>query len=243
MDNYVRDYQTYQETTAQRVEVSVATAYRNMYGWMASALGLSAVTAYVVMDRIVNSESFANLFFSKPVMWGMIIASFAMVIALSAAINKLSTGAASLLFALYSVLMGAWISPVLLAYTSTSVVKVFAITAGMFAGMAVFGHVTKRDLSKLGSICGMALWGIIIASLVNLFFKSSVTSYIISYISVAVFTGLTMWDVQKFKSLIYSNGVVGGESLQKIALLGALSLYLDFLNLFLNLLRIMGDRK
>jgi len=242
MDNYVKDYNYQTGATAESVSVSISTAYRNMYGWMASALGVSAATAYVVMDRIVNSESFANTFFSRPVMWGMIIASFVMVIFLSAAINKLSVTTASIVFALYAVLLGAWVSPVLLAYTSSSVIQVFLITAGMFGGMALYGHVTKRDLSKVGSICMMGLWGIILASLVNWFFKSPMVSYVISYIGVVIFSGLTMWDVQKFKTMIYS-GVYSGDSLQKVALLGALSLYLDFLNLFLYLLRIMGSRK
>ena len=172
----------------------------------------------------------------------MIIASIAMVMIISSQIHKLSFMAASLLFSLYAVLMGAWISPILLIYTSSSVFQVFAITAGTFAGMSIYGHITKKDLTKIGQIAIMAIWGLILASLVNLFMHNETMSYIISYVGVLVFCGLTMYDVQKMKVLIYQGGF-SGDDLNKVALLGALNLYLDFLNLFLYLLRILGRRK
>lgn len=240
MDNYVKNYTTSYETSS--VEGTIASVYKNMFGWMAAALCLSALSAYVVIDRIYASEAFANAFFSSSAMWIMAIASFAMVFILSGALHKLSMSTASLLFALYSVLMGAWIAPVLLIYTAESVTQVFLITAGTFGGMAVYGHITSRDLSKLGSILMMALIGIIIASLVNLFMHSSGMSLIISYISVVIFCGLTMYDVQKFKNIIYNYGQAD-DQIRKIALLGALNLYMDFLNLFLYLLRILGSRR
>lgn len=240
MDNYVKNYTTSYETSS--VEGTIASVYKNMFGWMAAALGLSALSAYVVIDRIYASEAFANAFFSSSAMWIMAIASFAMVFILSGALHKLSMTSASLLFALYSVLMGAWIAPVLLIYTAESVTQVFLITAGTFGGMAVYGHITSRDLSKLGSILMMALIGIIIASLVNIFMHSSGMSLIISYISVVIFCGLTMYDVQKFKNIIYNYGQAD-DQIRKIALLGALNLYMDFLNLFLYLLRILGSRR
>lgn len=240
MDNYVKNYSTSYETSS--VEGTIASVYKNMFGWMAAALGLSALSAYVVIDRIYASEAFANAFFSSSAMWIMAIASFAMVFVLSGALHKLSMTSASLLFALYSVLMGAWIAPVLLIYTAESVTQVFLITAGTFGGMAVYGHITSRDLSKLGSILMMALIGIIIASLVNIFMHSSGMSLIISYISVVIFCGLTMYDVQKFKNIIYNYGQAD-DQIRKIALLGALNLYMDFLNLFLYLLRILGSRR
>lgn len=242
MDNYSKDYKVDSQYGYDNVEVSVASAYKNMFAWMAGALGISAMTAFYVMDRIMKSDSFAEFFFSRGMMWGMVIASIAMVMILSSMIHKLSFITASVLFSLYAVLMGAWISPVLLIYTGESVAQVFLISAGTFAGMSIYGHLSKRDLSKIGQICGMALWGLILASLVNFFMHSGTMSYIISYVGVLIFCGLTMFDVQKMKNLIYQGGFTGND-LNKIALLGALNLYLDFLNLFLYLLRILGRRK
>ena len=241
MDNYVKNYTTSYETSS--VEGTIASVYKNMFGWMAAALGLSAGSAYVIIHLIYSSDAFAQMFLSSPAMWIMAIASFAMVFVLSGALHKLSMTTASLLFALYSVLMGAWIAPVLLVYTAESVTQVFLITAGTFAGMAFYGHITSRDLSKLGSILIMALWGVILASVVNFFMHSSGLSYIISYVAVAIFCGLTMYDVQKFKEMIYGYGGEADDNIRKIALIGALNLYLDFLNLFLYLLRSLGSRR
>ena len=240
MNNYVKDYTTSYQTTG--VEGTIASVYKNMFGWMAAALCLSALSAYVVLDRIYASEAFAQAFFSSPAMWIMAIGSFAMVMVLSGALHKMSMTTASLIFALYSVLMGAWIAPVLLIYTAQSVTQVFLITAGTFAGMAVYGHITSRDLSKLGSILMMALIGVIIASLVNIFMHSTGMAYIISYVAVLIFCGLTMYDVQRFKNIIYSYGQAD-DQIRKVALIGALNLYMDFLNLFLYLLRILGSRR
>lgn len=239
--SYVRDYSSSYSTASS--EATTASVYKNMFGWMACGLGLTSLTAFVIMDRLAKSDVFAEFFLSRGMMWFLIIASFGMVIGLTAMIHRLSFATATLLFALYSVVMGAWITPVLLMYTGASVFQVFLITAGTFAGMAVYGHFTKSDLSKVGKICIMALWGVIIASLVNFFMHSSAMSYIISYVSVALFCGLTMYDVQKFKAIIESYGSTADDNIRKIALLGALSLYMDFLNLFLSLLRIMGNRK
>ena len=241
MDNYVKDYSTTYQTGS--VTGTLSSVYKNMFGWMAAALCLSALSAFVVVDRIYASEAFANAYFSSPTMWILAIASFAMVLILGGALHKMSMTMASLMFALYSVLMGAWIAPVLLVYTAESVTQVFLITAGTFAGMAVYGHITSRDLSKMGSILIMALWGVILASLVNMFMHSSGLSYIISYVAVAIFCGLTMYDVQKFKEMIYGYGGEADDNIRKIALIGALNLYMDFLNLFLYLLRILGSRR
>jgi len=238
---YVKDYGYGSQTVD--VEATTSSVYRSMFGWMAGGLGITALTSFVIMDRLVQSDAFAEIFFSKGMMWFLIIASFGMVIGLSSMIHRLSFMTASIMFSLYAVVMGAWITPVLLLYTGESVFQVFLITAGTFAGMAVYGHFTKADLSKVGKIAIMALWGVIIASLVNFFMQSSMMSYIISYISVAIFCGLTMYDVQKFKELIESYGETADDNVRKIALIGALSLYLDFLNLFLTLLRIMGNRR
>lgn len=244
---YQKDYQTgaYTQSGSKTysIEQTTSALYRHMFGWMTAGLGLTGLTSYAVVDRLLNSESFASTFLSSGAMFGMGIASFVLVMIISAGINRLSFTTATLLFALYSVLMGAWIAPVFLIYTATSVTQVFFITAGTFAAMALYGHFTKSDLSSVGKIAMMGLIGIIIASLVNIFFKSPMMNYIISYAGVAIFCGLTMWDVQKFKQYILGYGEIADNQVRKIALLGALTLYMDFLNLFLYLLRILGSRR
>ena len=172
----------------------------------------------------------------------MIIAEFALVIGVSAAINKLSLATATLMFVLYSVINGALMSYIFLAYTASSVATVFFITAGTFAAMAVIGYTTKTDLSSMGKYLFMALIGLIIATVVNLFVKSDGMTLILSYIGVLVFVGLTAWDSQKIKQMLLQ-APDAGEGAQKLALLGALTLYLDFINLFIYLLRIFGKRE
>lgn len=238
------DYNNYDVAGTINFEQNVVLpAYKNMYGWMAAALSLSALTSYLIMRELFLSDTFASIFFSSAMRWILILGSFGLVMSISGIIHRLSVSTASLLFALYSVVMGAWITPFLLLFTGSSVCQVFLITAGTFAGMAVYGHFTKRDLSKIGQICIMGLWGLILASLVNLFFGNSMVQYIVSYIGVAIFCGLTMWDVQRFRELIYNSPDADQTTIQKFALLGALNLYLDFMNMFIYLLRILGERK
>ena len=174
--------------------------------------------------------------------WGLIIAEFALVIGVSAAINKLSLTTATLMFILYSVINGALLSYIFILYTASSISTVFFITAGTFAAMAVVGYTTKTDLSSLGKILLMALIGLIIATVVNVFVKSSGFDMILSYVGVLIFVGLTAYDSQKIKQMLLQ-APDAGESAQKVALLGALSLYLDFINLFIYLLRIFGKRE
>ena len=171
----------------------------------------------------------------------MIIAEFALVIGVSAAINRLSLTTATLMFILYSVINGALLSYIFLAYTASSIATVFFITAGTFGVMAFIGYTTKTDLSSMGKIVMMALIGLIIATVVNLFIKSSGLTMILSYVGVLVFVGLTAYDTQKIKHMLLQ-APDAGEGAQKLALLGALSLYLDFINLFIYLLRIFGRR-
>ena len=174
-------------------------------------------------------------------MWGLIIAEFGLVMAISWGINKLSLTTATLLFVLYSVINGATLSLIFVAYSIGTISTVFFITAGTFAVMAFIGYVTKTDLTKLGKILFMALIGLVIATIVNIFVKSSGLDLILSYVGVLVFVGLTAYDTQKIKQMLWQAGNLS-EGAQKIALLGALSLYLDFINLFLYLLRIFGRR-
>ena len=212
---------------------------RKVYLWMTMALVITGFTAYYV----AHSETILTAIFTNQIVfWGLLIAELGLVIGLSAAINRLSLSTATLMFVLYSVINGATMSFIFLAYTSSSVTSVFLITAGTFAAMALIGYFTKTDLTSMGKILMMALSGIIIASVVNIFMKSSGLTVILNYLGVLVFVGLTAYDSQKIKEMLLM-APDAGETSQKLALLGALSLYLDFINLFLYLLRIFGKRE
>ena len=211
---------------------------RKVYVWMTLALVITGFTAYgVATSPGVQQAIFTN----QIVFWGLVIAEFALVIGVSAAINRLSLATATLMFILYSVINGALLSSIFLIYTASSISTVFFITAGTFAAMALIGYTTKTDLSSIGKYLFMALIGLVIATFVNFFIKSSGFDYILSYIGVLIFVGLTAYDSQKIKQMLLQ-APDAGEGAQKIALLGALSLYLDFINLFLYLLRIFGRR-
>ena len=209
---------------------------RKVYTWMTLALLITGVTAFGV-------ASSPTLFMSlSKMMWGLIIAELALVFILSGAINRLSLGTATLMFIGYSVLNGAMLSSIFLVYKPMVIAKVFFITAGTFGAMAVYGYTTKKDLTSMGKILFMALIGLIIATVVNMFLKSPGFDYILSYIGVAIFIGLTAWDSQKIKEMLQTQYDMS-EGAQKLALLGALTLYLDFINLFLYLLRIFGNNR
>jgi FtsH-binding integral membrane protein len=165
-----------------------------------------------------------------------------LVLWMSMGFSKMSVQSLTLIFLLYSILMGLSLSFIFLAYTSASIAKTFLITSGMFGVMAFVGYTTKTDLSRFGSLMMMGLVGIIIASVVNFFLKSPMMDYIVSFIGVLVFTGLTAYDVQKLKRL-GASALQQGDTLRKVTILGALTLYLDFINLFLFLLRFFGNRK
>ncbi len=212
---------------------------RKVYVWMALALVITGLTAYGVATSPGLLMALAT---NRILFFGLIIAEFALVIGISGAINRLSLATATLMFVLYSVVNGATLSLIFVIYTMSSISSVFFITAGTFAVMALIGYTTKTDLSSMGKLLFMALIGIIIASVVNIFLKSTGLELIVSYVGVLVFVGLTAYDTQKIKRMLLEAGDTG-ETAQKIALLGALSLYLDFVNLFLYLLRIFGDRK
>ena len=211
---------------------------RKVYLWMTFALVITGFTAY----GVAHSYSLLTaIYTNKMIMWGLIIAEFAIVIGVSAAINRISLSTATLLFILFAVVNGALLSMIFVAYSPNIITKVFFITAGTFAVMACIGYFTKSDLSSLGKILYMALIGLIIATVVNLFLKSSGFDMLLSYLGVAIFTGLTAWDSQKIKRML-AMCEAPDERAQKIALLGALSLYLDFINMFLYLLRIFGRK-
>ena len=206
---------------------------RKVYTWMTLALLITGVTAFGV-------ASSPTLFMSlSKMMWGLIIAELALVFILSGAINRLSLGTATLMFIGYSVLNGAMLSSIFYVFDPLVITKVFFITAGTFGVMAFYGYTTKKDLTSMGKILFMALIGLVIATVVNMFLKSPGFDYILSYIGLAIFIGLTAWDSQKIKEMLQTQYDMS-EGAQKLALLGALTLYLDFINLFLYLLRIFG---
>src|SRR5574344_2245108 len=211
---------------------------RKVYVWMTLALVITGFTAYEIA---ASPNLIMAIVTNRILFWGLIIAEFGLVIGLTAAINKLSLTTATLMFVLYSVINGATLSFIFLAYTASSITSVFFITAGTFAAMARFGYFTKADLSAFGKYLIMALIGIIIATIVNIFMKSAGLAMILNYLGVLVFVGLVAYDSQKIKEMLLT-ATDAGEGAQKVALLGALSLYLDFINLFLYLLRIFGKR-
>ena len=219
------------------------TFITNVFSWMAVALGITAFFAYYFS----TSVDFFNSIYSKTggmtgLGWIVTLSPFIIVIAMSYGANKLSTGILTLLFIAFAFLMGMSLSFIFWAYTANSIFITFAVTAGTFAVMAIAGYTTKVDLSKFGAIMFMGLVGIIIASLVNMFMRSQTMDYVISIIGVLVFTGLTAWDVQKLKR-IGSQIDMSSEPARKYVIMGALTLYLDFINLFLFLLRFLGNRK
>ena len=233
----------YDVDSLRNKDFAMSTAFpalmRKVFVWMTLALAITGLTAY----GVATSPTILSLIFSSKVtFFGLIIAEFALVFAISGAINRLSLSTATLLFILYSVINGATLSSIFFAFSVATISKVFFITAGTFGAMALVGYTTKTDLTSMGKLLFMALLGIIIASVVNMFVASSGLDLILSYVGVLVFVGLTAYDTQKIKQMCQA-APDAGESAQKLALIGALSLYLDFINLFLYLLRIFGNNR
>ena len=218
---------------------NISVYFTKVYNWMAVALLLTGVVAYFTAQSEMMIQA---IFGNRILFFGLIIGELALVGYISARINKLSSYNATLLFLAYTILNGLTMAVIFMAYTSESISSTFIITAGTFGAMSLYGYSTKSDLTKLGNLAFMALIGIIIASVVNMFMNSEMMTWIISYIGVAIFIALTAYDTQKLK-VIAMNGFENEEGMEKSAILGALTLYLDFINLFLFLLRILGDRK
>jgi len=230
------------EKKTQAMPVS-QTFVASVFGWMFLGLSLTAVTAWLT----ASSPALINAMYgAKSGMtllgWIILLAPLGFVLMMSARINRMAASTMVLLFVLFSVLMGMSLSSVLLVYTGASIAKTFLITAGMFGTMSVVGYTTKTDLTRFGNIMIMGVVGIFIAMIVNFFMHSSGLDYIISFLGVLLFTGLTAYDVQMLKR-IGAGMVEGVESTRKMTIMGALSLYLDFINLFLFLLRFFGDRR
>ncbi|MBM9602730.1 Bax inhibitor-1/YccA family protein [Desulfopila inferna] len=224
-------------TQAKREASSIFLA--KVFNWMAVGLGLTGIVALVTAE-----SGIALNIASSPIFFILIIAELGMVFYLSARIERIQAGTATLLFYGYAILNGLTLSVIFLAYTRSSIAGTFFITAGMFGAMAVYGMTTKKDLSGWGSFLFMGLIGIIIATVVNIFLQSSSLYWAISFIGVFIFTGLTAYDVQKIKNM-GEKGILeqGEEAIKKGAIMGALALYLDFINLFLMLLRIFGGNR
>ena len=218
--------------------VTLVQFFNSVYAWMASGVALSAVVAWWVSTQ---PQLMAQIF-RGPTLIILFLAEIGLVITIGWAINKISSGVATALFMLYSALNGLTLSVIFLVYTNASLVTTFAVTAGMFGAMSVYGFVTKRDLTQFGSLLFMALVGLIIASIVNLFWANSILYWIITYAGVLIFTALTAYDTQKLK-LIAAQTADNPAMAARMAIVGALELYLDFINLFIMLLRIMGDRR
>jgi len=223
-----------------RAQVQVNEFIRSVYNWMAIGLGLTGVVAFYVS----NSETLLKLIFGNQlIFFGLIIGELILVFTISARVHKMQASTATSLFVLYAALNGATLSAIFLIYTRSSITSTFFICAATFIVSSIYGMVTKRDLTSMGQFMFMGLIGIVIASVVNLFVRSSGMSLIVSYIGVVVFVGLTAYDTQKLRTMALSqpDGLDSG-TVRKGAILGALTLYLDFINLFLMLLRILGNR-
>ena len=219
------------------VDVGLRDYMLRIYNYMASALALTGIVAYVFAGYLETNRALVH----SPVMWLIILAPFGLVMLLSFGINRLSAAAAQGIFWLYAGLMGLSMSTIFLVYTGSSIARVFFITAGTFAGMSLYGYTTRRDLSAMGSFLFMGLIGIVIASLVNMFLQNGMMQFVICVIGVIVFTGLTAWDTQQIKEMYYEGD--GCEIASKKAVMGALRLYLDFVNLFMMLIQLLGVRR
>jgi len=220
-------------TTAERVNAFL----RAVYGWMFAGLAITAVTAaFVASSPALVTALVAN----RLLFWVLVLAQLGIVFALSARVDRLAPSTASALFIAYSALTGVTLSLVLLAFTGESIATTFVVTAGMFGALALYGSATRRDLSGLGSFLFMGLVGLMLASIVGLFWQNGALQFLISFVGVIVFTGLTAYDAQRLKAMALA--MPGGQT-GSYAVVGALALYLDFINLFLFLLRFLGQRR
>ena len=224
-------------------QVSATTNFINrVYGWMSGGLVVTGIIAYLIgTDPAMMQKLIEN----PALLWGAIIGEFVLVIAISAGINKMSSAVATGCFLLYSALTGVVLSFIFLRYSMASIATTFFVTSMTFGAMSIYGYVTKRDLTSIGNLCFMALIGVIIASVVNMFIGSSALYWGVTYVGILVFVGLTAYDTQKIKEMSIALGdeLSASETGKKYAIMGALALYLDFINLFLLLLRIFGGSR
>jgi len=237
MSRYPRPYSQPQTLDYGTSAGVVARFMNNVYAWMAAGLALTAVVAWWMSTQ----TQYLSTIFNRGTLIVLFLVEIGLVMAISYAVNKISAGVATALFLLYAAINGLVFSAIFLAYRLGDIGITFGITAGMFGGMSLIGFVTKKDLTSIGGLCMMGLLGIIIASVVNWFMQSSMLYWVITYVGVAVFLGLTAYDTQKLKEIAYATE--GDPRMaNRLAISGALTLYLDFINLFLFLLRLTGGR-
>ena len=236
--NMEKQYSTAAAGTQAEIDEGLRAYMLKVYNYMGSGLLLTGIVALAT----ASTPALYNAIFGNTItMWIVMLAPLGFVFFLSARINKMSFSAAQTTYWVFAAIMGLSMASIFLMYTGASVARVFFITAGTFGAMSLYGYTTKRDLTKLGSFLFMGLIGIIIASVVNIFLQSTMMHFIISVIGVLVFVGLTAYDTQKIKNVYYEGD--GQEVMGKKAIMGALNLYLDFINLFIMLLRLFGERR
>jgi uncharacterized protein len=251
MSDLDRNYATARSgyrTDAVTVDAGLRAYMIRVYNYMAAGVALTGLVAWFTFSAAVTDAggsmqltSFGHAIFQSPLMWVFVLAPLALVFALSYGINRLSAGTALMLFFVYAGLLGLSLASIFLVYTGASITRVFFISAATFGALSLYGYTTQRDLTGIGSFMFMGLIGIVIASLVNIFLKSTGLDWAISIIGVIVFVGLTAYDTQRIKEMysVNDDGTISGRK----AVMGALSLYLDFINLFMMLLRLFGDRR
>ena len=235
-DNYNRSY----VSPGRDRSLSFPSLMRSVYIWMALALAVTGLTAMTIATQ---PQIVYAIFANRAIFWMLLLAELGMVIYLSARIMSMSFATAGIVFVIYALLNGVTLSSLFMAYTAESIAQTFFVTAGTFGAMAVIGFLVKRDLSAIGRFFYMALIGLIIATVANAFFHNSGLAMICNYAGVVIFSGLTAYDTQKIKNMLVQFGDRRDETVMKLALLGSLSLYLDFINLFLYLLRFLGNRR
>ena len=245
-----RGYEKWRAEIEEARTVEVADAERRfmsgVYNWMTAGLLITALAAWQIVGMMEDQNSF---FWKNPgIFLALLVGEFVLVLILSFAFKKLSPVVAAVCFIAYSLLSGITLAPIFMIYTRSAIYAAFFTCAGMFGGMSIFGYMTHMRLSGLGSLCFMGLIGLIIAGIVNFFLQSETFGYIVSFVGVAVFLGLTAWDTQALRELAARNmplesGRPLSDEMKKYSILGALKLYLDFINLFLYLLRIFGGRR
>ncbi len=241
MAEFDRSTITARAGTAAAVDEGLRSYMLRVYNYMGIGLVVTGTVAYFFNQWAMSSQANAELVYGSPLMWVLALAPLAFVLVLSFGINRLSASTAQLLFWVFTAVMGLSMSSIFTVYTDASIAKVFFISAATFGAMSLYGYTTKRDLTGMGNFLMMGLIGLIIAMVVNIFMQSSMLEFAISAVGVLIFVGLTAYDTQKVKES-YDEGY-GAEVLQKTAVMGALSLYLDFINLFMMLLRLFGNRE
>ena len=240
LHNYQNRMAQTRAQTGAMIDEGLRAYMLKVYNLMALGLAITGVAAYGTYALAVSNPAFANLLFASPLRWVIMLAPLALVFFLSFRINSMSVGAAQATFWGYAALMGLSLSSIFIVFTGESIVQTFFIAAASFGALSLYGYTTKKDLSGMGSFLIMGLFGLIIASLVNIFLQSSAMGFAISVIGVLIFAGLTAYDTQKIKEMYFDGDdvVVAGRK----AIMGALTLYLDFINLFMFLLQFLGNR-